>query len=395
MRKLLNLSAGLLLSLTFLTTHAATRTASTNGNWSSTATWGGAAAPTTGDIAIIPAGITVTLDAGAGTLDATYAAFNFYNPSRIDVYGTLNVVGNSSATGGVLFENPIDIEVFSGGIVKDSDPEGAFNMYETSWITVYGGGSFYLFPIGGSAPFNTWIYDLNVSPLGSAGAPNEPYYLGDDGTIYNGSTAILSGPFTVKVQPSASNNNITLIQAVLPVHFISFAATGHGNNVNLNWVVGENQQAQTYAVYHATDGVNFSPIGQVTNNPNQTSYSFVHAHAGAGTHYYRILETDISAEYIYSPIVTAKLATQDFAITVLNNPARTETGTQLQLTTANAGTAYIELWSISGTRLSTQQRSVGTGTSILNLPMNHLPAGTYVVKIRLNNHMQVTQVLKQ
>ncbi len=54
----------LLFSIVFVA-HSATRTASTTGNWSSTATWGGASIPTSTDDVIINASVTVTVDANS------------------------------------------------------------------------------------------------------------------------------------------------------------------------------------------------------------------------------------------------------------------------------------------------------------------------------------------
>ena len=495
MRKLFTLTTCLFLTSTLLTAHAATYTASGTGNWSSSSTWGGAGVPTTNDVAIIPAGITVTVNVAAGTLDG-FSAFDFYNPSRIEVFGTLDVVGSASATSGVLFENPLKLEVYSGGIIKDDDIQGAFNLVETSTITVYGGGTFYLFPIGGSAPFSTLIFDQTSDPVGSG--PGTFYALGSD-PPFNGNNPTISGPFTATVpsgspgvdaslvqstDPSSVSNaatsiastsatlnatvgsgqlatntiqfqystNATLSSGVttvaatpstlaaapgtssvtatptglasstkyyfrinatnslgttqgnilsfttlapLPVRFVSFSALRAANDVDLSWTVGVNQQAKTYEVEHSTDGITFSGIGQVANNPDQTSYSFVHANAGSGTHYYRILETDLDGESIYSTIVSATIAEAGFSVVVLNNPPAPETDAQVQINAANAGTAFIEVWSVAGTRLSLQQRSVGKGATIVDLPMSQLPAGAYAVKIILNDHTQVTQIIKR
>jgi hypothetical protein len=54
--------------------------------------------------------------------------------------------------------------------------------------------------------------------------------------------------------------------------------------------------------------MNFTKIGQVANNADQTSYSFVDVNAGPGHHYYRVLETDLDGKSIYSNIVSATIA---------------------------------------------------------------------------------------
>jgi hypothetical protein len=183
----------------------------------------------------------------------------------------------------------------------------------------------------------------------------------------------------------------------LPVNFISFTAAPEDGNVDLNWVMGDNQQAAGYEVDHSTDGVNFTRIGKVPNNPDQTSYSFVQVKAAPGKHYYRILETDENGNSIYSKVdAITILAGGDFSVAVLNNPAAGNTDTQLRINAANAGTAIIELWTAAGSRITVLQQAIGTGTTTIAVPLSHLPAGSYVVKIVVNNGTQthVVQVVK-
>lgn len=57
--------------------YAATRTAVANGNWSTASTWGGTV-PQAADIAVIPSGITVTLNTGVSGANTPWA-----NPGAI------------------------------------------------------------------------------------------------------------------------------------------------------------------------------------------------------------------------------------------------------------------------------------------------------------------------
>ncbi|MBS1601739.1 MAG: T9SS type A sorting domain-containing protein, partial [Bacteroidetes bacterium] len=181
----------------------------------------------------------------------------------------------------------------------------------------------------------------------------------------------------------------------LPVTFISFTARSEGDDINLGWTVGVNQQAKTYEVEHSVDGVRFSKIGEVANNREKSNYSFVHTHADPGKHYYRILETDFDGESIYSAIVAVTVTGQDLSVSVLNNPAAPATNTRLQINTGSGGTAFVELWSIGGARLSLLQRSVTAGANTIDLPMAGLSAGVYVVKVRVNGHIRTVQVIRK
>lgn len=276
MRKLLRLTACLLLCSSFLTVRATTYTASTNGNWSAAATWGGAGVPGTGDVAIIPAGITVTIDGAAGTYPGTNSAFNFLNPSQIQVYGTLNVLGSDPAgSGGIFFENPLKLLVYSGGVVKDEDLQGAFNLVETSTITVYTGGTFYLYPVGGTGPYSTEIFDITVDPFGT-GAGNF-YLLGDDGTYFNGGSATIGGPFTVNVPATTGGFDASMTETAPPSAVTNAATSIASTTATLNATVGSGGQAtNTIQFQYSTNATLSSGVTTVAGSPATLS-------AGLGT----------------------------------------------------------------------------------------------------------------
>jgi hypothetical protein len=72
----------------------AARTASVSGNWNNTATWGGAAVPTSADAVTINSGITVTVDiAGAQCASLTFAAINANSVLTISGTNSLAITG--------------------------------------------------------------------------------------------------------------------------------------------------------------------------------------------------------------------------------------------------------------------------------------------------------------
>ena len=181
----------------------------------------------------------------------------------------------------------------------------------------------------------------------------------------------------------------------LPVNWVNFSVKPVGGDVNLNWTVSANESAKTYDVQHSTDGVTFKSIGQVANLSSVQTYSFVHAQAGEGMHYYRILETDVDGKSIYSKIVSANVGGGDFAIRLLNNPVTgSNLDAELEVSALKAGNASLELWSLAGARMSVQLTTLNAGTTRLRIPLSGVPAGTYAVKIRINDITRVVQVVK-
>lgn len=77
-----------------LNAKAATKTASVTGNWDATATWGGTAIPTTGDIIIINSGVTVTVNVTtASVASITINAAGVTNGISLNSGAILNVSG--------------------------------------------------------------------------------------------------------------------------------------------------------------------------------------------------------------------------------------------------------------------------------------------------------------
>ncbi|HKB43563.1 MAG TPA: hypothetical protein VKC90_04210, partial [Chitinophagaceae bacterium] len=97
------------------------RVASVTGNWSNTATWGGAAVPTSAETVTINGGITVTVDVGTAacaslTLNVSNnnstATISFNNSSMLTISGNL-VVGNTTGS-----NRHGAIDMTSGGTMK-------------------------------------------------------------------------------------------------------------------------------------------------------------------------------------------------------------------------------------------------------------------------------------
>jgi hypothetical protein len=203
------------------------------------------------------------------------------------------------------------------------------------------------------------------------------------------------------VQLSENSNEVMAIISnagagtPLPVNFVNVAALPNGGDVDVSWTVGQNQQAKDYQVQESPDGVKFTAIGDVANELNQTSYSFVQSNAGAGMHYYRILETDNDGFQVYSKIVSANLSSSEFSIRTLNNPVTSSSmNAEIELNAVSGGSASLEIWTLGGTRVATMMQTVASGTTRISLPLTNVASGTYAVKIRVNDVTHVVQIVK-
>ncbi|HET6252708.1 MAG TPA: T9SS type A sorting domain-containing protein [Puia sp.] len=321
---------------------------------------------------------------GTGQNNAGNITLSAYDPLTADQ--SFLMVGND---GHPLTENTFDMPTSAAGSsrlarnwwVQNTGPVGRVNLgFDLTGISYTGTRG------------TTSDFRLMVNSAGDNTFPDATTTLytpsGFTGNVANFTAVTLSNGSVFAFITNASGST------PLPVNFISFTAQPNGENVDLNWVVNDNEQASSYEVDRSSDGVTFTKIAVLPNHADQTDYSFADVNAGSGTHYYRILETDQNGQAIYSKVVSAVIGAGDFSVAVLNNPAVGKTDAQLQINAASAGVAYIELWSVGGQRLSLQQQAVGTGTTTISVPMSNLAPGSYVVKVIMTNNTHVAQVVK-
>ncbi len=186
---------------------------------------------------------------------------------------------------------------------------------------------------------------------------------------------------------------ITSAAASLPVTWKSFTARVLGNDVVLNWEVDNNAQAKTYNVEHSTNGLDFAQIGSVANNAQVQKYSFTHSNVAGGKHYYRIYQVDADGKAVYSKVADVTIKQAVMNIRLLSNPVSSNYA-GVEINAAAAANASIELLSLSGVRLNIQQQGISAGTNTLRVPLGNIASGNYLLKVTVNDMVQLLQVTK-
>ncbi|WP_222166949.1 T9SS type A sorting domain-containing protein [Edaphocola aurantiacus] len=165
----------------------------------------------------------------------------------------------------------------------------------------------------------------------------------------------------------------------LPVQLTAFEGYAQQGNNILNWSTAMEQNNRGFDIMHATDGKNFSKIGFVSslategNSHAALAYQFIHKHAGAAKHYYKLVQTDFDGSSKTSGIVLIN-NTSATQISVYPNPSGQDN------ITINLGTdamATIIVTDLSGKELI---RSKATD-KVYNLDVSALTAGNYIIRI--------------
>ncbi len=122
-----------------------------------------------------------------------------------------------------------------------------------------------------------------------------------------GGTTGTSATGTVTSQLISSFSPFTFgFPVVLPVQFISFEATSKDAVVNLDWSTASEKNNDYFTVEKSSNGIYFEEVTKVKGAGTTTqknSYHAVDIHPFSGISYYRIKQTDINGEYIYTNIV--------------------------------------------------------------------------------------------
>ncbi len=185
----------------------------------------------------------------------------------------------------------------------------------------------------------------------------------------------------------------------LPVKFTAFSATKKDNDALLTWTV-ENEIPTTarYEVERSIDGNTFDKIATLArDNSNNTSKTYntidpnLSSTKKSGLIYYRIKQLDLDGRVVYSDIKFVRMA-ENGGISIFPNPA--QDFTNLSIDATNAGLVVVDLVNADGKQFSTTSMQVQKGTNIKRIPTNNLPAGTYLMRIKIENEIQVIKLTK-
>ncbi len=247
-----NLTLALLLSLVGYVASATTYTAILNGNWSSSATWGGAAPGSSisgADIIIIPVGITVNLDNSiaisnslaslsvTGTLSSSSSNITL-NSGTISGNGNISVPNVTvGAVGFVSFTGTINANSFTS---SQTSLALAANLNISNTLTVNNGllqldnGSSVSLGNNGTINVNNSLINLNGGAFNFSGLYNVTYT--GSSSLFSGS--LISGNLNdLTISLNNSSDQLTL-GGNLTVQGGLYLSTGilnlNGNNLDIN-----------------------------------------------------------------------------------------------------------------------------------------------------------------
>ncbi|HOZ79367.1 MAG TPA: T9SS type A sorting domain-containing protein [Ferruginibacter sp.] len=181
---------------------------------------------------------------------------------------------------------------------------------------------------------------------------------------------------------------------VTPVKLVSFNAAKNGNDVAVKWKTANELNTKEFQVEWSADGRNFSPIGTVNavgNSDVPRNYAFTHRQVAAGNNFYRLKILDANGSFVYSPIVKLNFTGRG-SIKIYPSITHGELHVELNATKQEATTVMV--LDLAGRLLSSRKMPVLAGYNRIDLTVNNLPAGEYILKLVNNSDNIITRFVK-
>lgn len=141
---------------------------------------------------------------------------------------------------------------------------------------------------------------------------------------------------------------VVTVEAALPLNWTSpLWADYDGKDVQLRWSVSEQVNTDRFVIEHATDGRNFTDLGELPaagTLASAASYAYRHASPASGLHYYRIRQVDLDGHSSFSTLASVEAGEE---LRLFPNP----TAGEVRLTGLPAATREVEVMDMAGRRI--------------------------------------------
>jgi hypothetical protein len=170
---------------------------------------------------------------------------------------------------------------------------------------------------------------------------------------------------------------------VLANELTMFSAAKQNSQVNLSWLTASEKENNAFSIERSKDGRNFTAIGQVKGALNSTvakDYSFVDVMPLKGVNYYRLKSIELGGKATFSNVVSVSLLDKNNKIFVFPNPVY-ESVLRMEHEAVSDGDLQITVMDLTGRIVQSEKRTVTNGINIINLNVNNLSGGQYLIAV--------------
>ena len=182
----------------------------------------------------------------------------------------------------------------------------------------------------------------------------------------------------------------------LPVTLAGFTAQRQQQTTLLKWSTTREENSRTFVVEKSANAVLFDSIGTVACKGtllSTASYSFTDPTPFPGANYYRLKLVDRDGKFTYSSVKKVTMDAQVMPFSILQNPVRKILQLGLQLSSDQKFTVQVR--SMGGQLLLTQEHPGKKGDNMYTLPVERLAPGNYLVSVQVNGKIVTKPFVKQ
>jgi hypothetical protein len=229
---------------------------------------------------------------------------------------------------------------------------------------------------------NSRIEILSSGSIQGNGA-SQQVFIGDVSKYAGNVNKTLSGPLYADALTTGF-----VAYSMLSVNFTSFSGSiNNDNTVTLNWSVSNEVDNKHYEIEARNNSGEWRTVGVVAatkNNSVNKTYQFLNKSVTAGTTSYRLKQVDIDGKFQYSNTIsiTSKQAIASAKVFAANKTVNVEFASEVKSTVA------VKIMNMNGAVISSQSYN---HASKINLNLNHLNSGAYVVYVTDNKNISTVQ----
>jgi hypothetical protein len=182
----------------------------------------------------------------------------------------------------------------------------------------------------------------------------------------------------------------------LPVTWISVKGIQVDQHANITWATASEENNDFFVVERSLDGKSFESIGQVESKGSlggQYAYSDLNASIQGATLYYRIKQVDYNGASTYSMVVAVTFNKIGVVIgNVYPNPVNDVLN--VSVSAAKPEIATFSILDVTGKLIQKETKSIGKGSSTLQVSTQNLPQGIYFLQVVSNGFISLEKFTK-
>jgi len=229
------------------------------------------------------------------------------------------------------------------------------------------------------------------SPIGVGGSWTSPTI-----TVNSGDCAflMLDGFAGDACDYSVTLTNISGGCVILPIEFLAFNVNRSETETFLNWEVKSESNNKKFIIEESLDGENFYQIGEVSSIGNHTGghqYELAVREQNKADKYYRLSAENNAGKTTVLSVKFVKGNIQNVGVEIFPNPI--ETSLQFLYSSLKHETIEVIIVDLNGQQLKRAEIEVFEGANYLELGVEGLDQGQYILKTTSDNQVRAERFI--